>query len=136
VTPQANVEIVRRVYRNWEQRDWTKIPELFDPEIELDLSRNVFNPAVYNGHGGLETYVSAVDEIWDDFRVVPAEFVCGGDVVVTAVTLHGKGKESGVNVEMQLFNVWTLRDSKVVRIVGGYRDRSEALEAAGLPAQD
>jgi ketosteroid isomerase-like protein len=80
--------------------------------------------------------VSAVDEIWDDFRVVPAEFVGGGDVVVTAVTLHGKGKESGVNVEMQLFNVWTLRDSKVVRIVGGYRDRSEALEAAGLPEQD
>jgi ketosteroid isomerase-like protein len=133
---QANVEIVRRVYQFWDHRDWSKIPELFAPEIELDLSRNVFNPAVYNGHGGLETYLSAVDEIWDDFRVVPAEFVGGGDVVVTAVTLHGRGKESGVDVEMQLFNVWTLRDSKVVRIVGGYRDRSEALKAAGLPERD
>jgi ketosteroid isomerase-like protein len=133
---QTNVEIVRRVYQFWDQRDWSKVPELFDPEIELDLSRNVFNPAVYNGHGGLETYVSAIDEIWDDFRVVPAEFVDGGDVVVTAVTLHGKGRGSGVDVEMKLFNVWTLRDLKVVRIVGGYRDRFEALEAAGLPEQD
>jgi hypothetical protein len=67
---------------------------------------------------------------------VPAEFVGGRDVVVTAVTLHGKGKESGADVQMQLFNVWTLRDSKVVRIVGGYRDRSEALKAAGLQEQD
>jgi ketosteroid isomerase-like protein len=132
---KATVEIVRRVYGFWEERDWSRIPELFDPEIELDLSRNVFNPAVYNGYDGLEAYLRSVDEVWDDFRIVPTEFVAGGDIVVTAVTLRGKGKESGVDVEMKLFNVWTLRDSKVVRVVGGYRDRSEALEAAGLPAQ-
>jgi hypothetical protein len=36
---------------------------------------------------------------------------------------------------MQLFNIWTLRDSKVVRLVGGYRDRSEAVADAGLPEQ-
>ena len=131
--PQANVEIVRRVYALWRQRDWSRIPEFFDPEIELDLSRNVFNAAVYNGYRGLQTYLSAVDEVWEGFRVVPAEFIGDGDVVVTGVTLHGRGKESGVDVEMRLFNIWTLRDSRVVRIVGGFRDRSEALEAAGLP---
>ena len=33
---------------------------------------------------------------------------------------------------MHFFTLWTLRDGKVVRLTGGYRDRAEALEAAGL----
>jgi hypothetical protein len=46
------------------------------------------------------------------------------------------GKESGVDVSMQVLNICTIRDAKIVRVEGGYRDRAEALEAAGLPAQD
>jgi ketosteroid isomerase-like protein len=73
-----------------------------------------------------------VEDAWDDFHGVPEEFIDSGDKVVAAVTVLGKGKESGVEVNMRVFQVWTLRDSKVVRLVGGYRDRSEALESAGL----
>ena len=118
-----------------DSREWSAIPEFFDPDIEIDLSRNVFNPDVYHGHAGVERYVRAVEEVWDNFRVVPKEFIDAGDKVVTAVTLHGQGKGSGVDVEMELFNIWTLRDSRIVQIVGGYRDRSEALFAAGLREQ-
>ena len=132
---QENVEIIRRCYELWHSREWSAIPELFDPDIEIDLSRNVFNPDVYHGHAGVERYVRAVEEVWDNFRVVPKEFIDAGDKVVTAVTLHGQGKGSGVDVEMELFNIWTLRDSRIVQIVGGYRDRSEALLAAGLREQ-
>jgi ketosteroid isomerase-like protein len=133
---QENVEIVRRGYQLWESREWSAIPEVFDPNVEIDLSRNIFNPDVYQGHAGVERYVRVVEEVWDDFKVVPAEFIDAGDNVVTAVTVRGKGKGSGVDVKMDLFNIWTLRDSRVVRVVGGYRDRSEALEAAGLAERD
>ena len=129
---QENVEMVRRCYALWEQRDWSAIPELFDPDVEIDLSRNIFNPDVYHGHDGVERYVQVVEEVWADFRVVPAEFIDAGEQVVTGVTVQGKGTGSGVEVKMDLFNIWTIRDSKVVRIVGGYRDRAQALEAAGL----
>jgi ketosteroid isomerase-like protein len=129
---QENVEIIQRCYELWDSREWSAIPELFDPDIEIDLSRNVFNPDVYHGHAGVERYISAVEEVWDEFRIVPSEFIDGGDNVVTAVTLHGKGKGSGVDVKMELFNVWTLGDSMIVHVVGGYRDREEALRAAGL----
>ena len=53
--------------------------------------------------------------------------------MVAEVTMRGKGKESGVAVESRVFSIWTLREAKVAHVVGGYRDRSEALEAAGLP---
>ena len=124
-------EIVRRIYTLWESREWSAIPDFFEPDIEIDLSRNVFNPDVYQGHAGIERYLKSVDEVWEEFRIVPEEFIDAGDHVVTRVTIRGKGKGSGVEVTMQLFNVWTFRDTKVLRIVGGYRDRSEALAAAG-----
>ena len=129
---QQNVEIVRRGYELWESRQWSAIPELFDPDIEIDLSRNVFNPDVYHGYAGVRRFVSAVEEVWDEFHVVPLEFIDCGDDVVTAVSLHGKGKGSGVNVKTDSFDIWTLRDSKIVHVVAGYRDRQEALSAAGL----
>ena len=107
------------------------VPELFDPDVVLDLSRNIFNPGVYRGYAGLEQYASAVNEVWNEFQIVPVEIFDAGDTVITEIMICGKGSGSGADVEMKVFNVWTLRDSKVVQIVGGYRDRSEALEAAG-----
>ena len=132
---QGNVEVVQRCYELMNRRDWESLLEMVDRDIELDLSRNVFNPDVYHGHADLRRYERAVDEVWDEFHGEPTEFVDAGDKVVTAATLRGKGKGSGVEVEMHVFNVWTLRDSRVVHVVGGYRDRSEALRDAGLPEQ-
>jgi ketosteroid isomerase-like protein len=128
-----NVEIVQSCYRVMEQRDWSVLPELLDPDFELDLSRNVFNPEVYRGHAGMERFATIVDDMWDDFQLVPIEFIDAGDKIVAAVTLRGKGKGSGVEVEMTTFTVFTVRDSKIVHALGGYRDRAEALEAAGVP---
>jgi ketosteroid isomerase-like protein len=133
---QENVKVVKRCMRFWYDRDWSPAPELFDPDVEFDLSRNVFNPDIYRGISDLQRLVSAVDEAWDDFRIDTDAVIDAGDNVVTAVTVKGKGPGSGVDVSMRIFQVWTLRDSKVVRVVGGYRDRAEALEAAGLSEQD
>jgi ketosteroid isomerase-like protein len=129
---QQNVDIVRRCYRVWAQRDWSQVPELADPDVTIDLSRNVFNPDVYHGVAGFYRLVSVMNDVWDHVDQVPTEFVDAGDNVVAAVTLRGKGRESGIEVEMHLFAIWTLREGRVVRLVGGYRDRAEALAAAGL----
>jgi ketosteroid isomerase-like protein len=129
---QENVDIVRRCMEYWARRDDSFLTELVDPDAVLDLSRNVFNPDVYRGYDGFRRYVEVVNEMWDDFEARPEEFVDGGDHVVVAVRISGKGRESRVQTEMRPFNVWTLRDSKVIRLTGGYRDRTDALEAAGL----
>jgi hypothetical protein len=62
---QKNVEIVRRASRIFSERDFSKVPEVLDPEIVIDLSRNVFNPTVYHGYGGVRRFIGDVDEIWD-----------------------------------------------------------------------
>jgi ketosteroid isomerase-like protein len=57
------------------------------------------------------------------------EFTRGGDQVV----LGARGQNIGPPEEQldQIFNVFTLRDGRIVRIVD-YRDRGEALAAAGV----
>jgi uncharacterized protein len=129
---QENVEVVRRANRFWIERDFSRISELLDPEVVIDLSRNIFNPDVYRGYEGVKRYVEAVDEMWDGFEASIEEVIDAGDTVVTATRLSGVGRGSGVQVEMQMFQVVTLRDGRVLRVTGGYRDRGEALEAAGL----
>jgi ketosteroid isomerase-like protein len=129
---QENVELVRRCTQFWTERDFSLIPELLDPEVVIDLSRNVFNPDVYRGYEGVKRYVDVVDEMWDRFEAKIEDVIDTGENVVTATRMSGVGRGSGVEVEMQIFQVWTFREGRVLRLIGGYRDRAEALEAAGL----
>ncbi len=51
-----------------------------------------------------------------------------GDHVLARTRHHGRGKGSGVDAEQQIFQLWTLRNDKVVR-GSMYYDEAEALEA-------
>jgi ketosteroid isomerase-like protein len=128
---QENVEVVRTAYEAMNNREFSRTSEFLHPDVELDLSRNILNPEVYRGYDGFERLVSVVEDVWDNFRFEVLELVDAGDQVVAEITVSGTGRGSGVNTEMRIFNIWTLRRGKVVRFAGGYRDRAEALEAAG-----
>jgi ketosteroid isomerase-like protein len=56
---QENVEIVRRCYRFWTDRDFSPFPELAHPDVVIDVSRNIFNPGV---HRGLEGFRHVVEQ--------------------------------------------------------------------------
>jgi ketosteroid isomerase-like protein len=129
---QENVEIVKRLYGFWLDRDFSTIADLVNPDAVLDLSRNVFNPGIHRGLDGFRRFVEEIDETWEDFRITPEEFVDAGINVFVAYRISGKGRGSGVEANMRVFGVWTLRGGRVSRFAGGYRDRTDALEAAGL----
>jgi ketosteroid isomerase-like protein len=129
---QENVEIVRRCFEFWAKRDFSAIQDVAHPDLVWDASRRVFNPAVYHGLDGFRRFVEQVDEMWEKFRFVPEEFIDAGDDVFTSVRLSGRGRGSGVQAEMREFAIWTFRERKLSRVTGGYRNRAEALEAAGL----
>jgi ketosteroid isomerase-like protein len=132
---QGNVELVRRVYQLWATRGWSRIPEFFHPDVEIDLSRNIFNAGVYRGYDGVERMLAGIEEMWDNFRIDPTDVIGSGQKVLATVSISGTGKGSGVDTAMQVMNVWTVRDSKIARVVGGFRDRAEALREAGLPPE-
>jgi ketosteroid isomerase-like protein len=70
-------------------------------------------------------------EDFGDFTWEPLGLLDQGDHVLVATRFVAEGRGSGAPVEAMIYNVWTVRQGKAVR-VRGYGSRSEALEAAGL----
>jgi ketosteroid isomerase-like protein len=116
---QENVEIVRRFLCV----DVDEALTYADPGI-------VWNPIEElptQGHGAVRASLARWKAEWDDYEVLPEEFVDSGDRVVATVRLRGRGRGSGVEVDARFYDVYTLRDGKIVRM-DQFTDRSQALE--------
>lgn len=109
----------------------SEFPDLFTPDVRLDLSARIFNPAVYEGYEGLGRYRSEVREVWDSYRSEPEEFHVGEDVVVVFTREVGRGGTSGVEVERHTGLLFRIREGRVCEI-RLYHDRERALADAGL----
>jgi ketosteroid isomerase-like protein len=135
---QENVEVVRGGYelllRNLADSEpgEAELSRLCDPEIHLDQTRRVLNPASYDGYEGLLRAIAEVRDAWELFEVQPDRFIDAGDRVVVLETVRGRGRGSGVEIMDSSASVYTLRDGRLLRVVV-YRDQAEALEAVGLP---
>ena len=71
------------------------------------------------------------NEAWERAETTLEEVIGHGDRVFVAVRYHGRGRTSGVELKTRFYEVYTLRDGKVLRI-DEYEHRPEALEVAGL----
>ena len=133
---QKNVQIVRDLMAlNERARESGELPsraDLIAPELEIDMSRRVLNPAVYRGARGLAQLNHEIRDVWEQFHVVPERFVDAGDRVVVIETLHARGRGSGVELDTRRSaTIWTLRDGRVTRVQVGFEPQ-EALQAVGL----
>jgi hypothetical protein len=73
-------------------------------------------------------------ETFDELRLVPQEYVDGGNLVATRLRHHARGKGSGVEIEAELYHqVATFRDGVIVRMEY-VTSWPAALEAVGLGA--
>jgi ketosteroid isomerase-like protein len=120
---QDNVEIVRIFLRV----DVEEALRYADPDI-------VWNPIEElptQGHDEVRASLEHWRSEWDDYKVLPEEFLDVGDRVVVTVRLRGRGRGSGVEIDARFYDVYTLRDGKIVRM-DQFTELSEAREAVGL----
>ena len=76
--------------------------------------------------------MSVGGEAWENSDSTVEEVVDGvGDRVFVMARFRGRGRASGAEVKGRHFEVYTVRDRKVIR-VEEFSERGEALEAAGL----
>ena len=119
-----NVEIVRRFL----------IVEDVDEALTHADPGIVWNPIEElptEGHGAVRASLARWKAEWHDYKVIPEEYVDRGDSVVVTVLLRGRGRGSGVEIDARFYDVYTLRDGKIVRM-DQFTERGQALEAAGL----
>ena len=130
---KENVEIVRNTLRAFAEGNRDKVLALVAPEVVIDATRRVLNPATYVGIDGARQMLAAMDEAWEEIRLNEQEFIDGGDRIVVISRMIGKGKGSGVEVERPVNGqVWTIRKGRVTRLELGFTDRDDALTAARL----
>jgi ketosteroid isomerase-like protein len=134
---RENVEIVQKIYEAAARRDSEVALNLYDPDVELDFTRlrhaQAIGHGLYHGHDGLRSWYGEWYEAWENFEEICEELIDAGDQVVSVWNQRGRGRASGAEVELarRAAAVWTIRDGKVVRLVG-FDSREEALEAVGL----
>jgi|SRR5215204_3460453 len=140
---QENVELVRRVYSatpglrdSDPAADREFLDRMFGDFFDADLTWHL--PPEYpegaqlaRGRDGLRAFIAMLREAWSEWRFVPERFFDAGDRVLVFVHVVAVGRESGVPIDLETAHLWTIRDRRA-RSARIYRDRSEALEAAGL----
>ena len=68
---------------------------------------------------------------WEDLRVDPEPEQAGPDRVFAVVDMRGRGRASGVPVELRFAQIWSFRDEVPVRM-DFHADAEEGRRAAGL----
>jgi len=130
---QGNVETARRAYEAFNYGGLDALLEHIHPDAEYDITSAIGPYAgMYYGRAAIRNFLADYFESWEYVRMEPEDFIeVGEDRVVVLLRIHTRGKGSGVEVEAQITNVWTVRDRKAVRLAV-YNDKAEALEAVGV----
>jgi ketosteroid isomerase-like protein len=130
---ERTVERLRRYYELWRAEKYAAAADLlFDPEIELiQPSELPGGGGVYRGYEGLARALREGLEAFDYYRPEPEAFALGEDTVVVTVHLRGRGRYTGMEVDVRLAHLFVFRGDRAVRWEI-YLSAQEALAAAGL----
>jgi ketosteroid isomerase-like protein len=128
---QENMEIVRRLITEIWGRDPPDLASRVHPQVEIVTSADFPEQMLLFGLAGFERWTKRWSEVFKDYDLRPERFWEEGDLVVVALHERGTAAGSGIPIDDHYAHVWTLRDGLVVR-VQVFRNRAEALEAAGL----
>jgi ketosteroid isomerase-like protein len=127
-----NTESLRALFDAYNRRDFESAVQYVHPEVELrpGLTELDVSPR-YLGREELRGFFETITEAWESYVVMPEELLpAPGDRVLAVERWRAVGR-GGLEFELELNDLFTFRDGLIVRIEG-FRDRAEALEAAGL----
>jgi ketosteroid isomerase-like protein len=130
---KEDVEIVSHAFAAFNRGDIEGVLRLCDEDILITQPPELPGASPeQHGHRGVLEAFAIWPEQWDEYRIEILRITGapGGKVFVTTRT-RGRGKQSGVEVDMQFSFVFTIRDAKISewRL---FIQRDHALEAAGL----
>lgn len=105
---------------------------ILDPDVEWIARAGP--PDLQGEFHGIEQarhYYARWASAWEEWGWRIEEARGQDDLVVTRTWLTGRGRESGLVLDMQIGQVWSFRDGRVIRYEA-FPSWGEALEAAGL----
>jgi ketosteroid isomerase-like protein len=114
--PGPNVEALERIYQAFNRGDLPAMLADIDPEVEIEQGPSFPDERLSHGHEGVLEFYAGFLEAWAKFRAEPRELIEAGDKVLVVVRQRGRGSGSGLEVESDLYVVYTMREGKAVRM--------------------
>jgi ketosteroid isomerase-like protein len=129
---QQDVDLLRRVFDAYNERDIEALITLCDPEIELHPAfAGPVSGVVYRGHEELRAWYRDSIDAWEEIRGEPEAYFDLGDHTLAFWMLRGHGRQSGAEVATPSAVVARFRDGMLVYLKA-YVDRNEALRDLGV----
>ena len=129
---EANVEIAERANDAFNRRAVDAFMEYVTSDVEFNsaMSGTVAGGSL-RGREGVEALFADIRDTWEEHRLVIEVIRDLGDRVLGLGRLEGRGKASGVSVDVPLAVISDYRNGKVWR-TRTFLDHGEALRAAGI----
>jgi ketosteroid isomerase-like protein len=126
--PQENVDTVRRVYDAYAAGDYELALSYFDPEVEFSQPADEPGAGTYHGHDGIVEAMTKWVGAWSDYQVELDQLTDLGEHVLADTRHRGRGKSSAVETEHRIFQLYTLRNGRIIR-TRMYYEEQDALDA-------
>jgi ketosteroid isomerase-like protein len=127
---RSSAETLQRAYEVLNERGIEAALEFLDRDIEfVPVPGWLPDAEHFHGHDGGRAWFAKVSEAFEIERWEPQEYIEAGDRLVIAVRIVGRSRATAIPGDLQLYQVWTVRDGKAVRMEA-FLDRGQALEAA------
>lgn len=132
---QHQIELLRELYAqipHWVRTgEFTK--EFVAPDIEFDFTQASFEQGVVHGLDAFRKTWFEFRDTFEEHNVEPREFIdAGPDHVIVIVRDGGRLRGSKSEIYNEFTHLWTFRNDVAIRWAA-FTDRSQALQAAGLP---
>jgi len=130
---EENVENIKLAVEAFNRRDADAFVALASPDVEWEDA--IFWSGVsriYRGRDELRDWFEQVVEPWASIHIAAEEIIEASDGrLLVGLSLAARGKGSGVETQLHAWQVNWFTDCKTARRQI-FRERAEALEAAGL----
>ena len=129
---EENVEIVQSAFAAFIRGDTDAVLQLCAKDIVITQPPELPGASRHQyGHSGVLEAFAIWPEQWDEYRIEPPRVIADpGDRVVVASRTAGRGKQSGVEVEMEFAFLFTVREGKIAEWQI-FVSEDQALDAAG-----
>lgn len=130
---QANVEIIRRLFKAVEERDVTSYLAAYDTEVVIRDAESLPYGGVYHGITGAKQHLEGAAQTWNHLqppaeRKMDAVFLDTENYVIVLWHLKGLAPSNGKKLDVPAVNVYKMHGAKILSSQMFYADTSVILQ--------
>jgi ketosteroid isomerase-like protein len=115
---------LQRFYDAFNARDLERLRIEMHPEVEFESRFAHAGGTTYRGHDGIRGWLADLADAWEDIAVELERTRAVGDRTIALITLHGKGRASGIELHERAAHEIRWREGRLLSLT--YVPREDA----------